>query len=491
MRANLTLLFFLYLSLVFAWRSVSKAPRIQKAIHHVYLGAGMQWYALLLLGCAAMVSWTLQEFFQSYYGLDQLEVLDNLERAHAMSDSRYAAGNMTFAEFKEHFSMPTSIQRFNMVSNLVGIPVVVVAAAHIIVKFAHPGMKIVQARMDLEASATPWWPAPRMNRLITLMLMPVMLSVMSMRGSCRIWALTTGQAENHFHTSFEKVEKWEIALYNMDQEVGQMFQFFSVYCFCRICGSFLNESLGEVAGESNHNHLAESAKELRRLVRNAGFLPAWAFIAVGVVRCFLEFVVAESHYYEVLEESATLLESSVLNAAGTIFSFLTILCVINMLIVGRTKTIKERLGNANLKFMGARALLLIIAVQEKAAQALTRDSAMHQKLSAKAADRGVDISWVSLTPLQADLVHLSLLNFECLFVVVFNTFVWRDLDLHRTGVANYGYSNLPDSRELETLAEDVDIEAQPQEDSNESITGSFEAPQSSPLLLGAQTSGKR
>merc|ERR1712032_539290 len=147
------------------------------------------------------------------------------------------------------------------------------------------------------------------------------------------------------------------------------------------------------------------------------------------------------HYYEFMEDSSSLLERSVLQAVNTIFSFLTILCVINMFIVGRTKTIKERLGNANLKFMGARLLLLIIAVQEQAVNALTMDSDMNKQVVAKAAERGLDISAFRLTHLQADLLHISLLNFECPFVVCFNVFAWRDLDLERTGVANYGYSN--------------------------------------------------
>merc|ERR1719343_1985138 len=115
-------------------------------------------------------------------------------------------------------------------------------------------------------------------------------------------------------------------------------------------------------------------------------------------------------------------EQAVLQPLNNVFSFLTILCVANMFIVGRTRTIKRRLGNANLKFMGARMLLLIVAIQEQAAQVLTSDSELRSKVVAKARDHGLDISALELTVLQADLLHLSLLNFECLLVVVFNVF---------------------------------------------------------------------
>merc|ERR1719382_1781327 len=329
---------------------------------------------------------------------------------------------------------------------------------------------------------TPWRPAPRMSWLITVMLMPVLLLVMSMRGSCRIWALTTGQAHNYFHTSFDKVEKWEMALYRMDQEVGQLFQFVSVYAFCRICSSFLNETLGEVTGGNNSNsELAVVAKEFKRLVRYAGFLAVWAFILVGCFRCLLEFFVAESCYYEVMEDSFSVLNKSVIQPLNIIFSFLTIMCVANMFIVGRTRTIKDRLGNANLKFMGARLLLLIIAIQEQAAQVLTSNSPMHNKVVEKAKDHGLDISAFALTELQADLLHLSLLNLECLFVVVFNAFAWRDLELEKAGVADYGYS---------TLCAD---EEAPSDSAGpiEKTALSFRPRGGAPLLLGTESLGQR
>jgi len=375
-----------------------------------------------------------------------------------------------------------------MLSILAGVPVLVVAASHVFVKFAYPGMRIVVSRED-ETSATPWWPAPRMNRLITIILMPVLLSVMSMRGSCRIWALTTGQAHNHFQTSFDRVEKWEMALYRMDQEVGQLFQFVSVYAFCRICSSFLNETLGEVTcGNNNSGELAAVAKEFRRLIRYAGFLAAWAFILVGSLRCLLEFLVEESYYYEFMEDSFSVLEHSVLNPANTVFSFLTIMCVANMFIIGRTRTIKDRLGNANLKFMGARVLLLVIAIQEQAAQVLTSNSELHNKVVAKAKDHGLDVSAFELTELQADLLHLSLLNFECLLVVVFNAFAWRDLDLEKTGVADYGYSNLCADEEAPCEA------GEPAAGSGfaQKVAFAFRARQGAPLLLGTESpSGQR
>jgi hypothetical protein len=498
MRANATLLFFLYLLGVFVWRHFSKASKIQRAIHRAYLGPALQWYTLLVVGCAAMTWRTLCEFFGSYYGLDSLEVMDRLEQAHADSID-YLPTNSTlhnFTVFEAHLAMPMALRHFSMLSILAGVPVLVVAAGHIFVKFAYPGMRIVMGREN-EASMTPWWPAPRMNRLITLMLMPVLLSVMSMRGSCRIWALTTGQAHNHFHTSLDRVEKWEVALYRMDQEVGQLFQFASVYAFCRICSSFLNEALGEVTGGNNSSsELAAVAKEFRRLVRYAGFLAVWAFILVGSLRCLLEFFIEESYYYEFMEDSFSTLEQSVLKPANTVFSFLTIMCVANMFIVGRTRTIKDRLGNANLKFMGARVLLLIIAIQEQASQVLTSDpdgssSPMRDKVAEKAKDHGLDISAFALTKLQADLLHLSLLNLECLFVVVFNAFAWRDLELEKTGIADYGYSNLCADEEAPSDSAGTAEEPAPSKGPLEKVVLSFRPREGAPLLLGTESSGQR
>jgi len=191
-----------------------------------------------------------------------------------------------------------------------------------------------------------------------------------------------------------------------------------------------------------------------------------------------------------MEDSSSLLERSVLQAVNTIFSFLTILCVINMFIVGRTKTIKERLGNANLKFMGARLLLLIIAVQEQAANALTMDSDMNKQVVAKAAERGLDMSAFRLTHLQADLLHISLLNFECLFVVCFNVFAWRDLDLERTGVAIHGYSNVPTDVEAPEVAAVGAYQPASGKDCIETSSQPFRSRESAPLLLGTEAASQ-
>jgi hypothetical protein len=461
-RPTATVLFFLYIMAVFAWRQLSKAPRIQNAIHGAYMGAGLQWYTLLLIGCAVMVVLTVFEFFWSYYRLDDGQVLNNLKQSYAVAS---LPNNATFADFKAHLSIPLPLERLSMLSIWAGIPVLMVAAGHIFMKLAYPGMRILQAKGGPEASRTPWCPAPRMNRLITLLIMPIVLSVMSMRGSCRIWALTTGQAYNSLQKSYDQVETWEIALYHMDKEVGMTFQFFSVYAFIRVCGSFLTEALRKVGGSNNPRNsgeLADVAGEFRQLIRYGGFLAVWAFICVGVLRCLLEFFVESWRYFEIAqgnggvfsEPSVSKVEQAIVQPADTIFSFLTILCVANMFIVGRTKIIKERLGNANMKFMGARLLLLIIAVQEQALLALIPATEMNRSFrralakAADYADHGLDVEAIQLTELQADLLHMSLLNFECLFVVIFNAIVWRDLDLQATGVALYGFQEETRRRRL-------------------------------------------
>lgn len=114
---------------------------------------------------------------------------------------------------------------------------------------------------------------------------------------------------------------------------------------------------------------------------------------------------------------------------GTAFSIVTILCIMNMYVVCETSFITNVLGDANMKFLATRALILISQIQLRALEMLVRDP-----------DAVTGTSWLkdffNLSVYRMRLLHSSLLTIECFGVVIYNLIAWNgDLKLE----ADNGY----------------------------------------------------
>merc|ERR1712151_287530 len=139
------------------------------------------------------------------------------------------------------------------------------------------------------------------------------------------------------------------------------------------------------------------------------------------------------------EEEATKMEEglgkSLKGKIGLIFTFVTLLCMANMLMVSKTQDMRDVLGNANLKFLGVRLVLLIAQIQPQVLGAVTKGSALYEKLGQKVVPVVAEkfpkwpvekyFSYWTFTELQAELAHVCLLNVEGLIVVIVTLMFWR------------------------------------------------------------------
>jgi len=178
-------------------------------------------------------------------------------------------------------------------------------------------------------------------------------------------------------------------------------------------------------------------KEYTFTIKTAGFLGVWAFVVVGAVRCIFDFCIAEAVQFESLAERVGTFQQSVFETISTVFSALTMLCVINMFIICKVSTIESHLGKANQKFLGTRLLLLCGEIQEKIIAAFTVGKPLYHQVELHATQYNIPIHRWKFSEEQAHLFHLSLLNFECLVVVIFNLYSWYHLDIEKSKIMNF------------------------------------------------------
>merc|ERR1712032_383098 len=114
--------------------------------------------------------------------------------------------------------------------------------------------------------------------------------------------------------------------------------------------------------------------------------------------------------------------SSAQKQISTIASVLSLLCTYNMLVVCKLPYMRAALGNASMKFNGAKVLLLLGPNQLKILLSLSTTA-----LAAQGTDsaKGWLVGMLDLSKERAMLLHSSLLSFECLLVVVLNLLSWR------------------------------------------------------------------
>jgi hypothetical protein len=174
------------------------------------------------------------------------------------------------------------------------------------------------------------------------------------------------------------------------------------------------------------------------VVQWPAFLGVWAFIAVGLVDSAMSFVVSELMQHEEYEEQAIQAQDAVESVLKPILATFTILAVINMYMLSSLNIVKDKLGNANLKFNGTRLLVLVGNIQESVIAIFTKGSRLYRAAlrNRETLDENVfshlqfRTSDFHFSPEKGYLLHVSLLLLECLLVVCLNILFWRDFDLH-------------------------------------------------------------
>mmetsp|Transcript_33840 Transcript_33840/g.89713 ORF Transcript_33840/g.89713 Transcript_33840/m.89713 type:complete len:451 (+) Transcript_33840:93-1445(+) len=414
----------IFLLAMLLWRGLTSFLCVQKLFHCFGpLAVLFQWWALTAAGLGLLLIRTfydicLYDYF-AYHFLMAERVEENLR--DILADNK----NVTEVDI-EALKIPPGLKVFSLIAPLFGIVGFVMVVTHV-------GRMLRKMREVMATSSDPdhayrWFVPERLSMVLMVVGMPMVFIVLSMRALIRVWAVMTGSAWVPYHRNLPAAMSWndvatvEIATYSMDLELAVTFQFYMVFCFGQLCGSFLANSR-----YVNHSAMSpEVAKQYRRTLNWAAIQGLYAFVLVGVLRSALDFAICFMQEHPEHKALADQIEITALSKIGPVFAFATVMCVANMLIVGKMKDITDHLGNANMKFQGTRLLLLIAQIQPQVLSAITVGSHLYQVLQANAEKYHLD-GWLeawTFTDYQAKLLHASLLNMECLIVIVFNRVFW-------------------------------------------------------------------
>lgn len=490
---------------LFVWRQLAKLNKLQVSLHRgaSWLGLALQWHTLFLAGCAAAIFVTLLEYFYRFFRLDHNQIKSKLtdvynaainegfrETFEKMVEKRGLDSEMDpETYFLSKMEVPGWLTFLNALSMCCGLVVFIVVTFHVYklivlpsrnLALQHPTWKHVQ-----------WAMTKRANWLLVIILMPLAFIVAVMRANCRLWGLLTGQSPHVHHTDFEVVESSMFAEYYMDLELAAICQFAAVWSFARITGAVLSDtnllhqkrspehegaeesaqlpsgccSRGKVLGQaSSFNVQGISSKssdqmtatddlgldahtvaeDYKTTILYAGFLGVWAYVLVGGLRSLLDLVFCLFRSTQRFSEAGDSLFTVAYSTMTTIFSVFTMLCIVNMIIICHSPIVKHRLGEANLKFLGTRILLLVLDVQQKVLDACMYSNALWEKMEDKdgkvvlpGGALNVDLASFKHSEELGKLKNLTFLNFWILLVALLNLALWWKMDLQHSGFAKF------------------------------------------------------
>merc|ERR1740130_654644 len=247
--------------------------------------------------------------------------------------------------------------------------------------------------------------------------MPMVFVTMALRANIREWAILTCSGWRSLHRmdptlTWDNVKALELATYEQDLAVANAFQFLAVWSF----GQAVAEALTAVTASNSED---------RHALMQAGVLGVHAFVVIGLLRSVVSVCLAAASSH--VEWQVTIVDIQGVMAAKVdpMFLFATVLCVLNMLILGKMTEVKKVLGKVNNKFNATRALLIIGQGQMMVLTSATTENPNYEKIM-KALHHvpGLEnLSW-NFNIDQARLLHSSLLCFECLIVALVNLKLW-------------------------------------------------------------------
>merc|ERR1712151_51008 len=111
-----------------------------------------------------------------------------------------------------------------------------------------------------------------------------------------------------------------------------------------------------------------------------------------------------------------------------------------MAIMTRTFIVRDKLGDksqgqydANLKFVGARVLLICSEVVPKVIDAFGEGTPMFEQT--KMVTQYINFLYMNCE--QAEILKITIMNLACLVAVVMNFIFWKDLDLQHAGLLDF------------------------------------------------------
>jgi len=271
----------------------------------------------------------------------------------------------------------------------------------------------------------PWCLRKPADLTLMVIMMPAVFVVLALRAEIRILQVFLGTGFDPSRMRWGSFKLWREDTYAADLECAAAFQYLTVWAFIQLCKKFF--SLAELSkrveltentlrlklGYTVESDLKEDVDKADRahyaVLAQAGLQGLYCYTLVGALRCILNLatiVWSLTHSGSKFE-----LGAQAMGYFQPIFVFTAALCIYNWGVIQALPDLRrpEALGpNATCKFVGVRFLLLIGDGQKGA--------------MAFAAARWPDV----LSQELGELLHALLLALECLLVVLFNAWQWRE-----------------------------------------------------------------
>lgn len=409
----------------------------QKLLHMCGPVAWMfQWYNLTFAGLVLLLVRTFWDIVKyDYVGfrfLSQDKIHDQIGKicdAKGLSDT-------DCHKFREDLVIPPWLHTFSLVApvcGLFGFFILSMRLSYFVQTNAAAKRKVQQGEQafppnedgtpedKISTDGMPWKLADRMDWVVIILGTPLIFIVMAMRSLIRIWTVMTGTAFRE-GTAWEDMERLEIATYQMDLELAVGFQFYACLMFGLLCTSFLQHSRIVSTGRDR-----KYTQRYMRIVAYTAVQGVYAFVFIGVLRTIFDITVTYISEVPKYHDQAQVIQVKILDKVGTIFSFVTLLCMLNMFLISRVPDIANGLNGANPKFTSVRLLLLIAQIQPQVLQAITVGSTLYMTVRENVAKFHMEeeFSRWTFTKKQALLAHAAALNVECLIVGCLTWLLWR------------------------------------------------------------------
>jgi len=390
-----------------------------------------QWYNLTFLGLLLLLVRTFWDIVKyDYIGFHFLSQEMVQQRVQNVCDGEGLEKEKCY-ELREELDIPPWLHRLSLVAPVLGFIGFLILSHRLayfikLNKNVKNGTKVFQQTPEdlpgdtVQTDNLPWKLADRIDWVVIILGTPLIFIVMAMRSLIRIWAVMTGSAY-HANIPWDHMVDLELATYQMDLELAVAFQFFSCLIFGLLCTSFLQHS------RILNVHASYSQSKYMRILGYTAVQGVYAFVFIGVLRTIFDIAVTYLSELPEHRAQAHMLQEQVLSKVGTIFSFVTVLCILNMLLISKVPDIAEGLNGANPKFTGVRLLLLIAQIQPQVLNGITVGSKLYMTLEqhAKEMELQDELKRWTFTKNQALLAHAALLNAECLLVAFLTWSLWR------------------------------------------------------------------
>lgn len=266
------------------------------------------------------------------------------------------------------------------------------------------------SRRRRQSHIHPYRISPVQEMVVLIIALPLLLILMASKSTIRMWFKMSCD-DLGFKATYDEV--W----YMINLQVASIWGYIVIFIFSNLMNMLMKHRILD--------------PDVRWAMSWTSYQGTWAFVLVGVMQGVAEVtdgvlrLAANSEDYARLATGVGLVQTKMKSFAAVFM----ILCIFNMIVLCKIKLVKEALGNASLKFLATRMILIIIQYQPLLLSFLANPDEFLQIGPANKLLQGTDlgdfIKRLGITEDLAKLLNSSFLCWEGLLVVLFNFWAWE------------------------------------------------------------------